>query len=492
MPRAQAQTSRSTFAKLGAHDAPSDDFADETCAAACDACEAPTTRRRRLEKIEEKPAVTRIERRLAGAALLLLLGGLIFVYGLSDTDLVDGPGTVDAQMIQESTENPVPTPPSPPPAPAPLHLPPPLPPPLPLHLPPPLLPPPEWLSALPFPSPSACPLPPPAFRPPPPTMLAPTPPPHSSCAAPCDDCCADRGHDCCAAIDAIGEPATCSNASLFSVRTGDECNGHSRGAFRCCVASGILEPIQRTFASHGFLSKSYDQTWLERALSPTYGAAQGRPRGVAPDALAPGLVESFPTLEADCGPRCSALTWVSANHPLLVVDHNHGRSWSLWFEASDEVWGKVQCMTVADAVSNNRECCGRRYAEYCDDVCPEARATDDDDGFEASEDCKLRSAGCNWHEDNTGCPSDALDSGTCAKCKLADWCTDAGVLSGGTWVRRFFWERDKDGSINYDSKQCHYRPSELREFADALGAFGAVRTTFQGGDWNEVRASPRD
>ena len=168
---------------------------------------------------------------------------------------------------------------------------------------------------------------------------------------------------------------------------------------------------------------------------------------------------------------------------MVVVDQNHGTSWSLWFEATAQAWSKVQCMTVTDASSQHRVCCAEHYHEYCGrHVCPAAGSTE-----LASEECKLRSAGCNQHTDDAGCDERSVGSGSCGGCKRRDWCTDGGIHDGGDWMRTYFSDRDSAGDKTYDHRQCHYRPSERQRFLSSVAALATTRHDgYKQDDWNEV------
>ena len=192
----------------------------------------------------------------------------------------------------------------------------------------------------------------------------------------------------------------------------------------------------------------------------------------------------------------------------------------LVFNASEELWDEVQCMSVSDSFTSSRACC------TCGDPfnCPY-------DGFSApdppycaiGEDvacttkrCKQLAAGCGvslfdlagkanggdgspavgirtqtvWGEDEA-CTQEEVSSGVCGLCEQPLWCDDPASTFGSwgsirtpeEWVDEFF---DQDGGRWYGARQCKWKPSQKQTFIDTIKLRFERRETVER-DWRGIR-----
>lgn len=285
------------------------------------------------------------------------------------------------------------------------------------------------------------------------------------------------------------EPASCSDPSLYAWRTGNECFGWRGGEYTCCESAPALERLQQQWERGGFLSKAVSLAWVDAALA-THGTHGD------------GASSScFPTLEADCGVGCASLTWLYPTLPLLPWHDGFGRNLDLLFEATETVWSYVQCLAVVDADTDDRACCADEQL-YCAEACAPPAGGGGGADVDAPEQCKLLTAGCSMnrydladpdpriHAD--GCSWDAIASGRCDGCRRPYWCNDADaagsldIQTAEQWLDRFHGLKDRAGDAATDYRQCRFKPTQRAQFLQTASAFLRLRSSFGGGDNNEV------
>ena len=156
-----------------------------------------------------------------------------------------------------------------------------------------------------------------------------------------------------------------------------------------------------------------------------------------------------PPVEADCGPRCAAFAYLSADIPVTPFGFEQFTSgFMLAFDANPSLWNEhVQCMSTTDSFTSTRVCCmcsdqnNCPYRNfwldqnvYCDEPCTTQR-------------CKQLAAGCSaslfdlsgqanggdgswrvgqraqtdWMTDS--CSQWDISSGNCDVCREPYWCS---------------------------------------------------------------------
>ena len=185
--------------------------------------------------------------------------------------------------------------------------------------------------------------------------------------------------------------------------------------------------VPRQFCQHGVNYESAHY-WMEQALR---------------------SAQIPPPVEADCGPRCAAFAYLSADIPVTPFGFEQFTSgFMLAFDANPSLWNEhVQCMSTTDSFTSTRVCCmcsdqnNCPYRNfwldqnvYCDEPCTTQR-------------CKQLAAGCSaslfdlsgqanggdgswrvgqraqtdWMTDS--CSQWDISSGNCDVCREPYWCS---------------------------------------------------------------------
>jgi len=186
-----------------------------------------------------------------------------------------------------------------------------------------------------------------------------------------------------------------------------------------------------------------------------------------------------PEVEPDCGKWCSAVTFLHEDVPFIPFSFDGLKMpISLVYEATDEVWRRVQCASVTDSCTSTRACCAcsdptlcpftnfeTTNSGYCDDPCKEDDST-----------CKQLAAGCgvsvfdasqNWGSQQ--CSQESIKTGECELCKIPMWCDNPAfdVNDADDWMRLF---HDKDGGRAAGSRQCKWRNTQKHQFVETMRA----------------------
>lgn len=210
-----------------------------------------------------------------------------------------------------------------------------------------------------------------------------------------------------------------------------------------------------------------------------------------------------PDVDRDCGPRCSAFSFLNADTPVTPFGWSGYMSgFMLVFEANEELWQHVQCMAVSDCFTSTRVCCtcsdlmncpyngfGQNYDLYCDEPCTD-------------ETCMQLAAGCGvslfdlagkanggdgshrigrsgqtqWNGHH--CSKHQVASGSCGMCEQPYWCDDqsdathaafgpdAGrITTAVAWADEFY---NRDGGTAYGARQCRWKRSQKDTFVASI------------------------
>ena len=225
-------------------------------------------------------------------------------------------------------------------------------------------------------------------------------------------------------------------------------------------------------------------------------------------------------VERDCGDRCSAMAFLSADLPVTPFSWRGYRSGlMLVFDARPRLWRHhVQCMSTADSFTTSRVCCTCGDPRNCPWGIPHNEGVYCSADCDHDPTCKQLAAGCGVslfdlaHQSNggdgngavgrrdqtdwgdRGCSEWDVRSGSCAVCRQPYWCNANGTANPlGTirtpqqWNDAFF---DNDGGRAFGSRQCKWRPSEKQTFIDTMRMRFERRARNDNDDhanvWNEV------
>lgn len=198
------------------------------------------------------------------------------------------------------------------------------------------------------------------------------------------------------------------------------------------------------------------------------------------------LIEETPsklTLDTDCDRyyHCGAYSFLQQDLPVAVFATRQAHvPFALAYDA-EPLWPFVQCMSVFDANSKNRNCCTCADASDCIDARLSTDAADPTRRFSSpycdrtrcgtDTDCRALNAGCGpnlyslVYEGH--CTTDQIHAGTCKACSSAQWCSSEGVTDAETWLLRF-------ATHGGHGNQCRFRPKERQLWFSCLKAFSAA------------------
>ena len=234
------------------------------------------------------------------------------------------------------------------------------------------------------------------------------------------------------------------------------------------------EGFERLFASSGIFLHVLDPQWIFRLVTQE--------------------LSDF-TLDADCDMNynCGAYSFLQEQLPLIVFSLvNFRGQFAIAYDA-EPLWRWVQCMSVFDANTKNRNCCTCAEDDNCVDatlsLSTESKTPGkrflptfycanrvDSEGLAKcdSPNCRALNAGCgpNLWTVVVGeeCSVDDIKSGRCGVCKSPQWCSEEGVLTPETWVKKF---AQKGGH----GTQCRFQPQQRDLWFGAMKAcYAALKT----------------
>jgi len=228
-----------------------------------------------------------------------------------------------------------------------------------------------------------------------------------------------------------------------------------------------------------------------------------------------------PPLERDCGPWCSAFTYVDKTLPMVRMTFpNYNANIALVYDASPEVWQKMMCSATTDSSATTRACCACYDERFCP-FPPGGKISTTDSGYcngghcaDDEETCKQLAAGCGvstWAASDEGqwgqCTEESIGTGQCNMCTQPLWCDDgdntfgygSAIKTGQQWWDRFGYN---DGGDNwggnggwtrqfFGAKQCLWKRDQKEQFRDSIRI--AMRnyqeqgySRSEPGMWNEV------
>jgi hypothetical protein len=228
------------------------------------------------------------------------------------------------------------------------------------------------------------------------------------------------------------------------------------------------EGFERLFASSGIFIHVLDPLWISRLVTQD--------------------LSDF-TLDADCDMNynCGAYSFLQNELPLIMFSLlNFRGQFAIAYDA-EPLWKWVQCMSVFDANTKNRNCCTCAEDDNCVDrtlslstqsESPENRFLPTfycanrvkGDGLVKcdSSNCRALNAGCGrnlWTVVfGNECSVDEIKSGDCGVCKTPQWCAEEEVRTPEAWVEKF---AQKGGH----GTQCRFKPQDRDLWFAAMKAF---------------------
>ena len=209
------------------------------------------------------------------------------------------------------------------------------------------------------------------------------------------------------------------------------------------------------------------------------------------------LTQWPPRVETDCGDYCAAFSWLHPKLPITPFSFNGFQTGiMLIFDANEEMWNEVQCMSVTDCMTSTRACCSCSDPWYCPwpgytelGFDPGGYCSFDAPGGKCMDDtCKALAAGCgvslydlgnqanglgggqwgrpgNTDWGDQACNQQDVQSGNCGVCRSPMWCDDENTTLGNwgsirtpqEWIDEFF---DRDGGEYFGVRQCRYKGSQ--------------------------------